>query len=66
MIYQQPAFFINNFWSGREDLNLRPPEPHSGKIMFSKFFRLEIILDKNLLNHYINDISLEIVFPTYR
>jgi len=34
--------------------------------MFSKFFRLEIILDKNLLNHYINDISLEIVFPTYR
>ena len=32
-------------WSGREDLNLRPPEPHSGAIDFSGFSYLEIILD---------------------
>jgi hypothetical protein len=26
----QPFIISPNYWSGREDLNLRPPEPHEG------------------------------------
>ena len=28
----RPCFCNTNFWSGREDLNLRPPAPHAGTL----------------------------------
>jgi hypothetical protein len=38
-----PCFYLS-FWSGREDLNLRPPEPHSRGPSISPSFKMRQVL----------------------